>query len=95
MQLQDLIQWETRAGEKITVGDVSITPQSRALIIRWPPYGGLVWNRPTALLVDRGDYAEHIPIVDLNRKLQLTLLGLSFVFTIFAFILAAQKGEPK
>ena len=94
MQLQDLIQWETRAGEKITVGDVSITPQSRALIIRWP-YGGLVWNRPTALLVDRGDYAEHIPIVDLTRKLQLTLLGLSSIFTILAFILSAQKGEPK
>ncbi len=94
MQLQDLIQWETRAGEKITVGDVSITPQSHALIIRWP-YGGLVWNRPTALLVDRGDHAEHIPIVDLNRKLQMTLLGLGFVFSILAFILSAQKGEPK
>jgi hypothetical protein len=45
--------------------------------------------------VDRGDYAEHIPIVDLTRKLQLTLLGLGFIFTILAFILSALKGEPK
>jgi hypothetical protein len=94
MQLQDLIQWQTHTGQKITVGDVSITPQSSALVVRWP-YGGLVWNRPTALLVDRGDYAEHIPIEDVTRKLQLTLLGLGMIFTILAFILSAQKGEPK
>lgn len=94
MQLQDLIQWQTHSGQKITVGDISITPQSRALVVRWP-YGGFVWNRPTALLVNRGDSAEHIPIEDLTRKLQLTLMGLSFIFTIFAFILSAQKGEPK
>lgn len=56
-----IIRWQTLSGEPITVGDVTITPQSQALIIRLP-FGGLVWNRPVAVLVEHsapitsGDY---------------------------------------
>jgi hypothetical protein len=93
VQLKDIIQWQTRSGDKITVGDVVITPQSQALIVRWP-YGGLVWNRPVALLVDWGDRAEHIPIVDVTRRVQLALWGLSLIFTLVVFLFAL-KGEQK
>ncbi len=93
-QLGEIIQWQTKSGRKITVGDVTITPQSKALIIRWP-LGGLVWNRPVALLVDYGDRAEHVPIVDVTRRVQLGLLGFSLIFAIVIFILSTLKGESK
>ena len=48
MKLEDVFQWQTISGDPTTVGDVTVTPQSQALTIRWP-YGGAVWNRPTAV----------------------------------------------
>lgn len=73
---KDTFKWQTTSGDKVTVGDVTVTPQSQALTIRWPN-GGLVWNRPGAILVERGEQTERIPIVDVTRIAQLGLLGLS------------------
>jgi hypothetical protein len=60
----------------VTVGDVTVTPQSKALIVHLSK-GGFVWNRPSAVLVERGGRARRIPIIDITRILQVTLLGLA------------------
>jgi len=91
VKLNELIQWQTVSGEAVTVGDVTVRPQSQALTLRWGRYGGLVWNRPAAILVERGDQTERIPIVDLTRAVQLGLLGFCLLFCIVAFVVSARR----
>lgn len=95
-RLKEMFQWQTASGDKVAVGDVTVTPQSRALTVRWPR-GGLVWNRPTAVVVERGEETERIPIVDVTLMAQLGLLGLSLVFSmiIMALSIRRKKEESK
>lgn len=88
-RLREMIQWQTTLGKPISVGDVTLTPQSQALIVRWPN-GGLVWNRPTAILVERQHQTQRIPIFDVTRILQLGLLGFSLLLGIITFALTVQ-----
>jgi len=87
---KDIVQWQTISGDRVALGDVTLTPHSQALTIRWPN-GGFVWNRPVAVLVEGDGGAERIPIVDVTRMAQLTLLGLSIVFSIIALVLSARQ----
>ena len=80
-QLKDQFQVQTVVGQPVIVGDISVTPQSQAIIVRLP-IGGFVWNRPTALLVEQDGQAKRIPIRDLTRILQLGLLGFCVVLSI-------------
>lgn len=64
------------SAEPVTVDDVTVTPRSRALVVRVPG-GGFVWNRPTAVLVEQDGQVRRIPIVDVTRILQVGLLGLA------------------
>lgn len=79
--LRDVLTVQTAYGERVRAGEVSVTPQSQALIVRWPN-GGWVWNRPVAVLVERNGTRERIPIVDVTRIVQWGLLGLGAVFTV-------------
>jgi hypothetical protein len=81
--LANIVHWQTMTGDPVTVGNVTLTPQSWALGIRWPN-GGLVWNRPLAVLVQRGEQTERIPVVDVTRFAQMGLLGLGLLFTLAA-----------
>ncbi len=89
-------QWRTETGNPISIrgeGDMSleITPQAQALIIRWPN-GGLVWNRPVAVLVEHGASSDtlptRVPIVDVTRIAQGVLLSLSLIFTVISVIVS-------
>jgi hypothetical protein len=71
------IAWALAASAApVTVGDVTVTPRARALVVRLPQ-GGFVWNRPTAVTVQRAGAVRQIPVVDVTRLLQLALLGLA------------------
>lgn len=80
-RLRRNVRWETRSGQSLKVGDATLTPQAQALTLRWPT-GGFVWNRPTALWVERGGQTERIPIIDVTRRARWALYGLSFVFLL-------------
>jgi hypothetical protein len=82
------------SGEEVTVGDVTLTPQSQALTIRWPN-GGAVWNRPVAVLVERDGQTERIPVVDVTRIAQLVLLGLGFVLSIASLTLSIRQRRNR
>ena len=94
MGLKNIIQWQTHLGEEVTVGDISLTPQSRALILRWPG-GGLVWNRPVAVVIKQGDRLSRLPIVDVTRLAQIGLLGLGATFALILLILSVQQKRGK
>jgi hypothetical protein len=91
-QLRELVHVQTMSGDPVTVGDVTVTPQSRSLTIRCP-FGNMVWSRPVAVWVERGAWAERIPIVDITRIVQLALLGFGLVFSVIVLVKLAQRKE--
>jgi hypothetical protein len=92
--LQEMVQWKIVSGEPMPVGDVTVTPQSQALTIRWPN-GGLVWNRPIAVVVARGEETARIPVVDVTRMAQLGLLGLSIAFSVLTAMKSIRHKEEQ
>lgn len=78
---------QTTFGAPATAGDVTVTPEAKAITVRFPN-AGFVWNRPVAILVERDGQTERIPIVDVTRMVQLGLFGLSFVLSIATLILS-------
>jgi hypothetical protein len=89
-RLTEIVQWRTKSGQPVTVDDITVTPQSWTLIIRWP-HGGWVWNRPVAIQAARRDHlgegVQRIPIMDITRLAQVGLLGFSLIFLIVTFLL--------
>ena len=93
MPLKDFIQYQTVSADPIVVGDTRVTPQAQALSIRFP-VGGFVWNRPSAVLVERDDGTQRIPIVDVTRVAQIALFGLILAFSVI-ITLAARRARPR
>ena len=48
MNIGNVVRWERRQSASQVIGDTTLTLESRALEVRLP-FGGLVWNRPTAV----------------------------------------------
>ena len=94
MRLNDLFQVQTVSGQPVTVGKITVTPLSQALIVRLP-IGAFVWNRPTAILIERDKAAKRFPIVDITRILQLLLLGFSLVLSIVSLVKFSQRKERR
>ena len=79
--LRNFIRLETHTGEPVTVGDTTLTPQSRAVIVRWPR-GGFVWNRPIGVIVDRDGQTWRVPIIDVTRAVVWALAGWTLLFSV-------------
>ncbi len=65
------IEQETRTGETLQAGGLEITPQTSVfkMILR-NGHGGLIWNRPKAVIVRTSDGQESIlPVVDGTRMI--------------------------
>ena len=88
--LRDFVRLETQTGEPVTLGEVTVTPQSQALIIRWSR-GGLVWNRPIGVWVDRAGQITRLPIVDVTRYVTWTFAGLTLLFSVIISLVAARR----
>jgi hypothetical protein len=71
-RFEDMLRVQSLTGDPISVGGVTVTPQSQAIMVRWPK-GGWVWNRPVAILVEREGKTERIPIVNVTRIAQIGL----------------------
>ncbi|NTU61990.1 MAG: hypothetical protein HGB05_01000 [Chloroflexi bacterium] len=89
-QLSDFIRLENTSTEPIVIGDTRITPQAQAFSVRFP-FGGLVWNRPTAVLVERDDLTQRLPIVDVTRVAQIVLFGIVLTFSVIITLLAMRQ----
>ena len=89
-RLQDFIRVENTSADPIVVGDTRVTPQAQAFSVRFP-FGGFVWNRPTAVLVERDDVTQRIPIVDVTRVAQVVLFGLVVTISVLITLLAMRQ----
>jgi hypothetical protein len=93
-KLKQVVQWRTHSGDGVTVDGVTVTPQTQALTVRWPN-GGLVWNRPVAVLVQQGEQTERMPIVDVTLVVQWILFGFSLVFSAIILLLSARQRRER
>lgn len=91
-KLQDYVQIQTVSGDAAVAGDVKLIPQSRSLTVRCT-YGGMVWHRPVAVLVQRDGQEEAIPIVDVTRIAQLGFWGLSVLFALIAWTVSLRQNK--
>jgi hypothetical protein len=80
-----LITVEIKGGEPFHDGDTTITPFNKVLRLQLPGWqGGLIWNRPTSILVQSGSGKEQvIPVPDVTRQVQWSLLVASLLSTFF------------
>jgi hypothetical protein len=80
--------WEVRhlSGHVVHGEQLEITPEARAVIVRWPK-GGMVWTRPVGvrLVAPRGRTTAYQPIYDLTRRWQLAFYGLALGFTLWGY----------
>lgn len=91
-QSKPVFEWQNRSGRPITASGFTVTPQSQALVGRWPHFG-FVWNRPAAVVVERLGQTQRIPIYDLTRIMQWGLLAISAVCWIGFLLLWRQRSK--
>jgi len=83
-----LLRIETLTGQPVKVKDAQLRLRSQVLQLRFPFIsGGVIWNRPVAVLVRTLDSQDRIlPIRDVTRTAMLVLAGLCFASTFLFMI---------
>ncbi len=87
-----ILEVRTLSGRPVQAGDMTITPQSQAVLVRLP-FGGLVWNRPAAVIVEREGRTTRMSIVDVTRLAQVALAFFSIGLVMMARRQARKKKE--
>jgi hypothetical protein len=91
-----IIQVETKAAPAVQFAGRQIIPFSQVVRLNLPgsTLGGILWNRPVAVLVQEQDGSERvIPISDITRMAQIFLLGLG-LFSAF-IIWVAHRSQTE
>ena len=83
-----LLRIETLTSQPLRVNDAQLRVRSQVVQLRLPLVnGGLIWNRPVAVLVDLPDGQERIlPVPDPTRSVVLALISLCIASTIFVVL---------
>lgn len=92
MNLREMVQWQTISGTPQTIGEMTVTPEAKALVLRWPK-GGYVWNRPVAIVAQRDGATQRIPIADVTRQAQWGLYGLGAVVFLLLLLFGRRPNK--
>ena len=87
-------QRQTISGEQTKIGNTTVTPQAQSVTLRWP-YGGLIWSRPAAVVVEQEDQITRIPIIDVTRLLIWGFLGLGLFLAMVTVLSSTQQRRNK
>jgi len=85
-QISDYIQLKTVQGTAVYTPQYTLIPESQALIIKFP-YGGFVWQRPTAVLVQQGEQTQRHPITDVTRLVTWSIAAASVLLPLLLSLL--------
>jgi hypothetical protein len=80
------LQWMPRQSDPLHIREQSVVLESTAVVWRWP-FGGGVWNRPTAVTVTTAAGTSRYPIPDRTRQALWTFSGITIAFTLLSFFL--------
>lgn len=88
----DFVQLKTVQGTAVQTPHHTLIPESQALIIKFP-YGGFVWQRPTAVLVQQGEQIRRYPITDVTRLATWSVLAASLLVTLLLRLLSRSQEQ--
>lgn len=90
---QPFIYIRTNVGKAININGSTVVPIARSVHIRLPLVsGGLIWNRPIAVLVRHSDGTEYtLPIHDVTRRLQVLVLSIGMLGALLFWL--ARRGR--
>ena len=82
------IQIENRLESGVKIGSAIVYPIKKNVKVSLPGgSGGLVWSRPSAVLIrTRDDEEQVLPIRDVTRAAQLTLLGFGLLGALLIWL---------
>jgi hypothetical protein len=86
---------EVRWAQPIQAGQWTVTPVAQNLRIDFPRRGGLIWNRPTGVLVRApgGEKDHWLPIPDLTRRAQIAIWAGTVVIVMIASMFFRRRSE--
>jgi hypothetical protein len=86
---KSILVQQTNWGEPVNTGDVNVYPVARSYRINFPAArGGIVWNRPLAVIVEDSHGSRRIiPVQDRTRQLQVAILAAGFFGTILTWLI--------
>ena len=90
-KLTDFVEWKTMQGTAVSIPHHTLIPESQALIIKFP-FGGFVWQRPTAVLVQNGDQTERHPVVDVTRLATVSVMAASLFIPLLIRLVKKQTA---
>jgi hypothetical protein len=95
--LRKLISVETHAGKPITAGTVTIVPMAKSLRVMIPGIpGGLIWNRPVAVVTKTASGSEHVLSVnDPTRRAVLALWGAVIGSALFTLAFKLRRRDDR
>ncbi len=83
---------ETHTSAPMSVHNQQISFQSRAVSLTFPKFGGLVWNRPTAVIVQTAEGAEQtLAVRDVTRLAQILVLALGIAGALFVSLVLRER----
>lgn len=87
------MQVETTAGRPIRAAGQVLVPLARVVRLRLPLlHGGVIWNRPIAVLVRSEDGSEYeVPIHDVTRRVQLLALAAGLLGSLLIWLLLHRR----
>ena len=90
-KLTDFVEWKTMQGTAVATPHYTLIPESQAVVIKFP-YGGFVWQRPTAVLVQNGDQTERHPVVDVTRLATWSILAASLLLPLLLHLIKKETA---
>ncbi|MCJ7624043.1 MAG: hypothetical protein MUO76_11115 [Anaerolineaceae bacterium] len=83
---------QTNLGKEHKIGNLIITPQSRAIGFRWRS-GGFIWNRPSSITVSEKGIQRFTRVNDLTRLIQFSLFGISAIIILSSLFLSQKQRK--
>jgi hypothetical protein len=88
-----MIHVETTAGEPISVDEREIVPIARSVRVQMPLLrGGLIWNRPVAVVVRAANGQEYeLPVRDVTRRAQLFVVAVGILSSFLMWLVLRRR----
>jgi hypothetical protein len=87
-----IARWERIDGPTVVSSIGEVTPEARALVVRFP-FGGIVWTKPVAVRIERAGSTERIPIPDPTRRAQIGFIAAIVVVFLLTLLTAGKRSR--
>ena len=83
---------ETRAANPLEAGTYTLVPLTKVVRVHIPGWlGGVIWNRPIAVVVNTGGEEQVLPIRDLTRVIQFWIFGSGLLLVLSAWLFSRRR----